>query len=127
MLAIPQLVVADALGSLRHVLTLISLITVVFTERSAANFRRHGDLLPLRVAGDELRPVPARGLPSLRLDMSASDDGLEPHTRVSFDYPDCLECWAPLYKWLPAVPHYFVLFACSSLAFGPRTMALPPP
>src|SRR3954452_3383535 len=40
---------------------------------------------------------------------SAADDGVEPHTALSVDYPEHLNRWKPLYKWFLAIPHYVVL------------------
>lgn len=40
---------------------------------------------------------------------SAEDDGADPHTVVTFTYPEEMSRWQPLYKWLLAIPHFFVL------------------
>ncbi len=68
LLAIPHLMIAWALRSLRQVLTLISLFSVLFTKRiPTTDLRCHRHDLPLRVASHELRLLHARGLPSVRL------------------------------------------------------------
>ncbi len=110
-LAIPQLLVAGALGTLRNVLTLVSLITVLFTEEIprpifdaiATCYRYEWRAMSYALFMHE-------DYPPFDFYMSASDDRVEPHTTVSFEYPEHLDRWAPLYKWLLAVPHYFVLF-----------------
>lgn len=111
LLAVPQLMVAGALGSLRNVLTLISLVTVLFTEQIprpifdaiAMSYRYEWRAVSYALFLHE-------DYPPFDFQMSAADDRMEPHTTVSFEYPDRLNRWAPLYKWLLAVPHYFVLF-----------------
>jgi hypothetical protein len=40
---------------------------------------------------------------------AASDDGVDPHTVVTLNYPESLDRWKPLYKWFLAIPHYVVL------------------
>jgi hypothetical protein len=41
---------------------------------------------------------------------TASDNGMDPPTQLDVQYPDELERWAPLYKWLLAIPHFVVLW-----------------
>lgn len=110
LLAIPHLMVVDVLSSLRNVLTLISLVSVVFTRRIprsvfdaiAMCHRYEWRALSYALFLHE-------DYPPFDFDPSAEDDQAEPHTRVSFDYPEVLNRWAPLYKWLLAIPHYLVL------------------
>lgn len=123
-LAIPHLLVAGALGSLRNALTLISMVTVLFTEQIP---RAVFDAIAMCYRY-EWRAVSYalflhEDFPPFDFATSAADDRVEPHSSVDFDYPDQLNRWAPLYKWLLAVPHYFVLFvlwiaAVAVLLFG---------
>ena len=109
--AIPQLLVANVLSSLRSVLTLISLFTVLFTERIprplfdmiAMTYRYEWRALSYALFLHE-------DYPPFDFKPSAEDDGVEPHTRLSVTYPEQLHRWAPLYKWFLAIPHYVVLF-----------------
>jgi hypothetical protein len=116
-LAIPQLMVASALRSLREVLILISLFTVLFTERIprplfdmiAMSYRYEWRAISYALFMHE-------DYPPFDFDPSASDDGVEPHTTLSIAYPDQLDRWKPLYKWFLAIPHYFVLAALAVCA-----------
>ncbi len=47
--------------------------------------------------------------PPFDFDLSADDDGAEPHTSVRLAYPGNLARWKPLYKWFLAIPQYFVV------------------
>jgi hypothetical protein len=47
--------------------------------------------------------------PPFDFDLSSEDDGAEPHTSLRLTYPGHLARWQPLYKWLLAIPQYFVL------------------
>lgn len=111
-LAIPQLMVAGALGSLRNALTLISLVTVLFTEQIP---RPIFDAIAMCYRYEWRAMSYALFLhddyPPFDFEISAEDDGVEPHTTLSFDYPERLARWAPLYKWFLAIPHYLVLWA----------------
>ena len=119
LLVVPQLLVAQVLNTLRNVLTLISLFTVVFTKQiprplfdaivmtyryewrvmSYALFL-HADYPPF-----DFRPA-------------ADDDGAEAHTTLSLTYPEHLNRWKPLYKWFLAIPHYIVIVALAIAAVG---------
>jgi hypothetical protein len=109
LLAIPQLLVAQALSSLRSVLTLISLFTVVFTKKIprplfdaiAMTYRYEWRVLSYALfLHDDYPPFDFRP--------AATDDGSEPHTSLNLAYPDQLNRWKPLYKWFLAIPHYVV-------------------
>lgn len=112
LLAIPQLMIANALSSLRNVLTLISLFAVLFTKRIprpifnaiAMTYRYEWRAMSyvLFMHAD---------YPPFDFQAEAEDDGAEPHTRLNIAYPQELNRWAPLYKWLLAIPHYVVLAA----------------
>jgi len=112
LLAIPHLFVAQALRSLRAVLTLISFFTVLFTEQIprplfdmiAMTYRYEWRALSYAV-------FIAAGDLGVRFQPSATDDGAEPHTQVTITYPEKLNRWKPLYKWILAIPHLFVAAA----------------
>ncbi|MGH9263879.1 MAG: DUF4389 domain-containing protein, partial [Acidimicrobiales bacterium] len=111
-LVIPQLLIGSVLSSLRNVLTLISLFTVLFTktiprplfDMIAMTFRYEWRAASYLVFLHE-------DYPPFDFQPSADDDGVEPHTTVSITYPEQLDRWKPLYKWIIAIPHYFVLLA----------------
>ena len=110
LLAIPQLLVASALRSLRQVLILISLFTVLFTERIP---RALFDMITTTYRY-EWRAISYalfmhEDYPPFDFQPAAADDGVEPHTALSISYPEHLDRWKPLYKWFVAVPHYLVL------------------
>jgi hypothetical protein len=110
LLAIPQVMVASALRSLREVLILISLFTVLFTERIpralfdmiATTYRYEWRALSYALFLHE-------DYPPFDFEPAATDDGVEPHTTLSITYPEHLNRWKPLYKWLLAIPHYLVV------------------
>lgn len=116
LLAIPQLMIGSALSSLRGVLTLVSFFTVLFTKRIpqplfdviAMTFRYEWRVTSYALFLHE-------DYPPFDFEPSAEDDGVEPHTAVTLAYPEELARWKPLYKWIIAIPHYFVLLV---LAIG---------
>ncbi len=117
LLAIPQMMVASALRSLRQVLTLISLFTVLFTEQIprplfdmiATTYRYEWRSLSYALFMHE-------DYPPFDFQPAAADDGVEPHTTLSIAYPEHLNRWKPLYKWFLAIPHYVVLFVLAVVA-----------
>ena len=110
LLAIPHLMIAWALRSLRQVLTLISLFTVVFAKRIP---RPIFDAIVMTYRYEWRAMSYAffmhQDYPPFDFDLSSDDDGLEPHTSLRLTYPEHLERWKPLYKWFLAIPHYVVL------------------
>ena len=112
LLAIPHLLIANVLRSLRQVLTLISLFTVLFTERIprplfdmiAMTYRYEWRALSYAMFLHE-------DYPPFDFQPTAADDGVESHTTLSFTYPEHLNRWKPLYKWFLAIPHYLVVVA----------------
>lgn len=110
LLAIPHLLIASALSSLREVLTLVSFFTVLFTKRIP---RPLFDMIAMTYRYEWRAFSYALFLhedyPPFDFQPAATDDGVEPHTAVTFTYPEELARWQPLYKWILAVPHYFVL------------------
>jgi roadblock/LC7 domain-containing protein len=110
LLAIPQLAVANALGTLRHVLTVVALFTVLFTRRIP---RPLFDAIAMTLRY-EWRVISyalflRKEYPPFDFQPSAEDDGVDPHTLVAFTYMEQMSRWQPLYKWLLAIPHYLVL------------------
>jgi hypothetical protein len=111
-LAIPQLAIVWALNSLRNVLTVISLFTVLFTKRIP---RPIFDAIAM-VYRYEWRAFSYAlfmhdDYPPFDFTVSAEDDRAEPHTMVTIAYPEQLNRWKPLYKWFLAIPHYLVIVA----------------
>lgn len=111
LLAVPQLLIAYALTSLRGVLTLISFFAVVFTRRIP---RPLFDAIVMmfryewRVTSYAL--FLHEDYPPFEFQPAATDDDADPHTLVTVSYPDQMSRWQPLVKWLLAIPHYVVLF-----------------
>ena len=109
-LAIPHLMIAQALRSLRGVLTLISLFTVLFTEQIP---RPLFDVIAMTYRYEWRAMSYALFLhedyPPFDFQPGAGDDGVEPHTSLSIAYPERLARWKPLYKWFLAIPQYLVL------------------
>jgi hypothetical protein len=119
LLAIPHLMIASALQSLRQVLTLISLFTVLFTKRIprplfdsiVMSYRYEWRAISYALFMHE-------DYPPFDFEMSSDDDGVETHTSLHLTYPEDLARWKPLYKWFLAIPHYFAvagLFVASCL------------
>ncbi len=112
LLVIPQFLIANVLSSLRCVLTLISFFTVLFTKRiprslfdvTAMTFRYEWRAISYALFLHE-------DYPPFDFQPAADDDGVEPHTAVSLAYPEQLDRWKPLYKWILAIPHYVVMLA----------------
>ena len=118
LLAVPQLAVVYTLSSVRNVLTLISFFAVLFTKRiprplfdfTAMTLRYEWRAMSyaLFLHGD---------YPPFDFQPGAEDDGVEPHSIVSLAYPEELNRWKPLYKWILAVPHYVVMVGLMIAAF----------
>jgi len=110
LLAIPHLAIASALRTLREILTIISLFTVLFTEQIpqplfdeiAMSYRYEWRALSYALFMHE-------DWPPFDFQPVAADDGVEPHTTLSIAYPEHLNRWKPLYKWFLAIPHYVVI------------------
>jgi hypothetical protein len=111
--------VARALGTLRGILTLISFFTVLVTERIprplfdaiAMTYRYEWRAVSYALFLHE-------DYPPFDFQPDAADDGGEPHTTLNLTYPEHLNRWKPLYKWLLAIPHYFVAVALAIAAAG---------
>lgn len=112
LLVIPHLLVVWALTMVRDVLTFIAFFTVLFTRRIprelfdaiAMTFRYEWRAMSYALFLRE-------DYPPFDFRTGSDDDGVDPHTVVTFAYPEQMSRWQPLVKWLLAVPHYFVLFA----------------
>jgi hypothetical protein len=97
LLAIPQLFIAYALSLLRAVLTLISFFTVVFTRRIprpvfdaiAMTFHRERRAVSYALFLREDNP-------HVNFQPNAANDGVDPHTLVTFTYPEPMSRWQPL-------------------------------
>jgi hypothetical protein len=108
--AVPHLVVANALSTLRGLLTLVSLATVLFTGRIprplfdaiAMTYRYEWRAFSYALALHQDYP-PFEFMPA------ADDDGHAASTSLTIAYPEHLDRWKPLYKWILAIPHYVVL------------------
>ena len=112
MLAIPHLVVIDVLNTLRCVLTVVSLVSVVFTKRIP---RSVFDTITMTYRYEWRTVSYALFLhddyPPFDFTPAAHDDGRQPSGQLTIHYPEQLNRWKPLYKWLLAVPHYVVCLA----------------
>ncbi len=120
LLAIPHLLIAWALRSLRQVLTLISFFTVLITtqiprplfDAIIMTYRYEWRALSYAFFMHE-------DYPPFDFDLSSEDDGVEPHTSLHLTYPEHLERWKPLYKWFLSIPQYVVLAAlCVAACVG---------
>lgn len=113
-LAIPHIAIASALRSLRQILTLISLVTVLFTKeipRSLFNMITMSYRYEWRAMSYAM--FMHDDYPPFDFEPTSADNGLEPHARLSIAYPEHLDRWKPLYKWFLAIPHYFVIIGLS--------------
>lgn len=116
-LAIPQIVVGEALRVVRQVLQFIALFTVLFTKKIP---RGLFDMIVMteryrwRVGSFVLWM--REGYPPFDFTPAASDPGGDPAS-VSIEYPEELNRWLPLVKWFLAIPHYLALFVLSLGAF----------
>jgi bacteriorhodopsin len=119
LLAVPHLMVAQALNTLRQVLTMISLFTVLFTKQIP---RPLFDAIAMTYRYEWRAVSYALFLhvdyPPFSFTADAADDGAEPHTALSLTYPGELNRWKPLYKWFLAIPHYVVALALAVAAAG---------
>jgi hypothetical protein len=118
LLAVPQLAVVYALSSVRNVLTLISFFAVLFTKRiprplfdfTAMTLRYEWRALSYALFLHE-------DYPPFDFQPGGDDDGVERHSIVSLAYPEELNRWKPLYKWVLAIPHYVVVVGLMIAAF----------
>src|SRR5436309_6523351 len=89
LLAIPHLLIASALRSLRQVLTLISFFTVLFTEQIP---RQLFDVIAMTYRYEWRATSYALFLhedyPPFDFMPRSDDDGMEPHTMLTLAYPE---------------------------------------
>ena len=112
MLAVPHLLVIDVLTSLRCVLTVVSLVSVVVTKRIP---RSVFDAIAMTYRYEWRTISYALFLhddyPPFDFTPAAQDDRKRAHEQLTIQYPEQLNRWKPLYKWVLAVPHYVVVIA----------------
>src|SRR3954471_6752205 len=110
LLAIPHLLIANVLRTLRNLLILVSFFTVLFTKQIprplfnaiAMTFRYEWRATSYALFLHD-------DYPPFDFQPAAADNGAEPHTAMTFEYPEELSRWQPLVKWFLAIPHYVVL------------------
>jgi len=109
LLAIPHYLILYALSILRRVLLLIAFFTVLFTKKIPQQMfdlivmtRRYGWRVGTYAVWMR------ESYPPFSFGSTALDDGMDP-AWLSTDYPQELNRWGPLFKWLLAIPHYIVL------------------
>jgi hypothetical protein len=111
-LAVPHLIIVRALSTVRGILTIVSLVTVLVTEQIprplfdaiAMTYRYEWRALSYVLFLHE-------DYPPFDFNPGADDDGHQAHTALTIAYPEHLNRWKPLYKWLLAIPHYAVCLA----------------
>jgi hypothetical protein len=117
LLAVPHLMIASALRTLRQILTLISFFIVLFSERIP---RPLFDVIVMTYRYEWRAMSYAFFLhedyPPFDFTLSSDDDGVEAHTSLRLAYPEQLAPWKPLYKWFLAIPHYLVLAGLAIVA-----------
>src|SRR4051812_48772036 len=105
-LAVPHLLIANALSALRNILILVSFFTVLFTKKIP---RPLFDVIAMTFRYEWRANSYALFLhedyPPFDFQPTAADDGLDTHSVVTFNYPEQLSRWQPLVKWLLAFPH----------------------
>ena len=110
LLAIPQWIVAYVLILIERVLGFICFFTILFTKdvpEPIYNFRVMAYRYLWRVVS--YAGFLRNEYPPFSFETVTADDGIDPAT-LTMNRPAEFNRWAPLYKWLIAIPHYFVLF-----------------
>jgi len=110
LLAIPHLLIAGALRTLRGVLMLIAFFAILFTKKIP---RAIFDMAVMTMRYDWRVSTYAlwmrEAYPPFDFTPASDDRGGDP-AALSIEYPEELNRWLPLVKWILAIPH-FVVFA----------------
>ncbi len=108
-MAIPHLIIMEALQFLQGVCTLIAFFAILFTKKYPPGlfnvsvmcmryqWRAYSFILFIR-----------ESYPPFEFPTELEDPGTDP-AKVSVDYPEELNRWLPLVKWILAIPHLIVL------------------
>ena len=112
LLAIPHLLILYALGGVLSVITIIAFFAILFTEKYPEG------LFKIAVGVMRWQANVYAYLLLLRDDYPPFtwDAGEYPLT-LEIEYPDTLNRWLPLIKWLLVIPSMIVLFVVSIIAF----------
>ena len=108
-LAIPQEVIAYFLSLVAQAITFIAFFFILFTKKypeSLFNVVTMTYRYQYRVYS--YAAFLREPYPPFTFDTVPRDPGGDP-ARLSVEYPLELNRWAPLYKWILAIPHYIVL------------------
>jgi hypothetical protein len=109
LLAIPQLLISQALQTLRYVLTLISFFTIIFTKKIP---RSLFDVIVMTMRyqwrTSSFMFFMREAYPPFDFQPASQDTGTDP-AKFSIEYPEELGRFMPLVKWFLAIPHYFVI------------------
>ena len=112
LLVIPHLFILYALGAVHAVITLIALFAILFTTRYPEGlFKIALGILRWQANVNAYFLLQRDEYPPF-----SWDAGDYPLT-LEVEYPDSLNRWAPLYKWLLAIPNMIVLVVLGFVAF----------
>lgn len=112
LLAIPHLIILYALNAVWQVISLIAFFAILFTRQYPEGlFKFNTGIMRwqanvyvyMELIRDEYPPF-------------SFDAGAYP-VKLDIDYPQELNRWAPLYKWILAIPHFIILWALGIAAF----------
>jgi hypothetical protein len=109
LLVVPHLLISSALQMLRSVLQFLSLFTILFTKKIPPAFF---DLIVMSMRyqwrASSYMLFMREDYPPFEFEASAEDDGSDPAT-FSVEYPEELNRFLPLVKFLFSIPHFVVL------------------
>jgi Domain of unknown function (DUF4389) len=106
LLAIPQLLIIYALINVAYVLQLIAFFAILFTRKFPQSLFE----FVVNIYRWQMNVSAYTGLMRDEYPPFSWEPGQYPVT-FAIDYPEQLNRWLPLIKWLLAFPHYVVLFA----------------